>query len=196
MTPPTPPTPPTPRPNPLSTDRIVETACRIIDRDGLRGLSMRKLGAELGVDPMAVYRHVADKRELLTLVTARTVGTMAPLDPSASWDLRVRQWALSYWDLVVAHRELTLAGLADPQIASGGLPATEHLVAAVADSGLPPDLVEPNAFIVVDAVHGAALAMGAPNRGGDGDRRAMRAAFGVGLDTIVTGIAARARTVL
>ncbi len=185
-----------PRSTPLSVERIVDVACRIIERDGLAGLSMRKLGAELGVDPMAVYHHVAGKRELLALVTARTIGTMTPPDPTAPWDTRVRQWAMNYWEVVAKHRDLTLAGLADPEIAAGGLPSTESLVAAIADSGLPADLVEPTAFIVVDAVHGAALS-GVPTGTGRSRNRELsrlRATFAVGLDTIVAGIAARAAT--
>jgi AcrR family transcriptional regulator len=155
---------------------------------------MRKLGAELGVDPMAVYHHVADKRELLALVTARTIGTMAPPDPAAPWDSRVRQWAMNYWQLVAEHRDLTLAGLADAGIAAGGRPSTEALVAAIADSGVAAELVEPTAFIVVDAVHGSALSGVA---GGTGRRRERELArlwanFAVGLDTIVAGVAARA----
>jgi AcrR family transcriptional regulator len=183
-----------PRSAPLSVERIVDVACRIIESDGLAGLSMRKLGAELDVDPMAVYHHVADKRELLALVTARTMGTMAPPDPTAPWDERVRQWAMNYWELVSKHRDLTLAGLADPAIAAGGLPSTESLIAAIADSGLPADLVEPTAFIVVDAVHGAALS-GVPTgtvRSRTRELARLRTTFAVGLDTIVAGIAARA----
>ena len=177
--------------HPLSVERIVDAACLIVERDGLRELSMRKLGAHLEVDPMAVYHHVAGKRELLALVTARTIGGMTPPDPSASWDVRVRQWAMRYWDLVVAHRELTLAGLADPEIAAGGLPATEPLLAAIADSGLAADLIEPNAFIVVDAVHGSALSIASPGRHGANDTAALRTAFEIGIDTILAGITAR-----
>ncbi len=155
---------------------------------------MRKLGAELDVDPMAVYHHVADKRELLALVTTRTIGTMTALDPTASWAERIRQWAMNYWELVASHRDLTLAGLADPRIAAGGLPSTESLIAAIADSGLPGDLVEPTAFIVVDAVHGAALS-GVPTgtaRSRKKEVERLRATFAVGLDTIIAGVAARA----
>ncbi len=175
-------------PHPLTVERIVDAACLIIERDGLSGLSMRKLGTELGVDPMAVYHHVAHKRELLALVTKRTIGTMTPLDPSAPWEVRVRQWAIRYWDLVVAHRELTLAGLADPEIAAGGRPSTEPLIAAVAESGLPTDLIEPNAFLVVDAVHGSALAVGSLDRHDTGGHVDLRAAFDNGIDTILAGI--------
>jgi AcrR family transcriptional regulator len=180
------------RPNPLSVERIVDAACRIVELDGLSGLSMRRLGAELEVDPMAVYHHVADKRELLALVTARTIGVMAAPDPAAPWDVRVRQWATRYWEVVVRHRDLTLAGLADPEIAAGGLPSTAPLVAAVADSGLPTDLVEPTAFVIVDAVHGAALGVGSPGRRERDDLAPLKYAFEVGIDMIIAGIAARA----
>jgi TetR/AcrR family tetracycline transcriptional repressor len=43
---------------------IVSSALALIDRDGLDGFSMRKLGTELGVDPMAVYHHVPSKSAL------------------------------------------------------------------------------------------------------------------------------------
>jgi AcrR family transcriptional regulator len=48
----------------LSRAQIIQTALAIIDRDGVAGLSMRKLGAELGVDAMAVYYHVPNKSAL------------------------------------------------------------------------------------------------------------------------------------
>jgi AcrR family transcriptional regulator len=178
----------TPAGTPLGVERIVEVACRIVERDGLAGLSMRKLGAELGVDPMAVYHHVAGKRELLSLVTARTIGAMSLPDPVGPWEERVRVWAMAYFDVVARHRDLTLAGLADPVIAAGGAPSTDALVAAVTDSGAPADVVEPIAFLVVDAVHGAALSAAVD----DAHARRLRETFAVGLDTIIAGIAAQA----
>lgn len=48
----------------LDRTRIVRAALAIIDRDGIPGLSMRKLGAELGVDPMAVYYYLPNKSAL------------------------------------------------------------------------------------------------------------------------------------
>lgn len=180
------------RPLPLTVERIVDAASLIAERDGLRTLSMRKLGAELGVDPMAVYHHVAHKRELLALVTARAIGSLAPPDSTAPWDIRVRQWATRYWEFVVAHRELTLAGLADSDIAAGGRHSTEHLLAAVAASGLRDDLIESNTFLVVDAVHGSALSVGTPGRLDTHALAELRAAFDNGIDTILAGITARA----
>lgn len=49
---------------PLTRGRIIAVALEIIDADGPEGLSMRRLGQRLGVDPMAVYYHVPNKAAL------------------------------------------------------------------------------------------------------------------------------------
>lgn len=49
----------------LNRDRILRAALAVIDRDGLDAFSMRRLGTELGVDPMAVYRHLPNKGAVL-----------------------------------------------------------------------------------------------------------------------------------
>ncbi|MER7273833.1 TetR/AcrR family transcriptional regulator [Dactylosporangium sp. NPDC000244] len=48
----------------LTREYIVRTALAILDRDGAAGLSMRKLGAELGTNPMAFYHHLPNKSAL------------------------------------------------------------------------------------------------------------------------------------
>jgi AcrR family transcriptional regulator len=49
----------------LTRERIVATALRLADRDGLERASLRRVADELGVTPMALYRHVASKEDLL-----------------------------------------------------------------------------------------------------------------------------------
>ena len=44
---------------PLSRERVLQTAVSLADRDGVDGVSMRKIAQELGVVPMALYKHVA-----------------------------------------------------------------------------------------------------------------------------------------
>src|SRR5262249_890038 len=48
----------------LTRDYIIRVALDIVDTSGINALSMRKLGAELGVDPMAVYYHLPNKAAL------------------------------------------------------------------------------------------------------------------------------------
>lgn len=174
----------------LDVDRIVDAACEAIADDGLARFSMRRLGARLGVDPMAVYHHVGGKRQLLSLVMGRVVAAIGPTPEGSPWDAAVRHWASAYWQIVAANRELVAAGLADPEIAAGGIPAVGPLHAAVAASGLPEDLVDANVYLVVDFVHGSALGSSEPLYG-DGAPGSVRELFDSGLDTIIAGISAR-----
>src|SRR4051812_32584871 len=115
------------RTDPLTVEAIVDAACALIADAGLVALSMRRLGAALGVDPMAVYHYIPNKRELLSLVTARMVGTMALPAADDPWDVRARGWAKAYRDIVVANRDLVAAGLADPVVAAGAMPLVAPL---------------------------------------------------------------------
>ncbi|GAA3741319.1 hypothetical protein GCM10022225_25910 [Plantactinospora mayteni] len=65
----------------------MRTALAVIDRDGVAGLTMRKFGAELGVDPMAVYYYLPDKGALFDAVVEAVldeVGLPEPA-PGATW---------------------------------------------------------------------------------------------------------------
>lgn len=182
---------PTRRNTPLTVDAIVQAATTIVHESGLGALSMRRLGTVLEVDPMAVYHHVGSKRGLLRLVTERVLAEMPVPDPTLPWDARVVAWATAYWEVVVANRDLTLAGLADPQIAEGGMPVVRPLAEALSASGIADDLVEPSAWLVIDFVHGSALGASAPLRHATDELGPLRAAFASGLDTILAGVAAR-----
>lgn len=59
---------------PLSRDRIVRAALDFIDANGLPGLTMRRLGEQLGVEAMALYRYVPSKEELLDAVVEHLVA--------------------------------------------------------------------------------------------------------------------------
>jgi AcrR family transcriptional regulator len=50
---------------PLSRDRVLRTALDLADREGWEGCTMRKIGAQLGVEAMSLYRHVSGKEGLL-----------------------------------------------------------------------------------------------------------------------------------
>lgn len=56
---------PAPPRTPLDRQRVLAAALRLVDAEGLGALSMRRLGAELGVEAMSLYKHVANKDALL-----------------------------------------------------------------------------------------------------------------------------------
>jgi AcrR family transcriptional regulator len=58
----------------LTRERIISAAIELLDTDGLEGLSMRSLGERLGSAPTAVYWHVKNKDDLVTLVSERAWG--------------------------------------------------------------------------------------------------------------------------
>ncbi len=76
----------------LSRDAIADNALEIADREGLEGLTIRKVASRLGVSPMAVYRHFQDKAEiLLSLVDHVLSGAQieAPTElPPKAWLLQ------------------------------------------------------------------------------------------------------------
>lgn len=171
----------------LSVEQIVDEAYAAIAEDGLAKLSMRRLGARLGVDPMAIYHHVEDKQELLALVLAKVLSEIPAVDRDQPWAAQVREWAIAYWEVALRNREVIGAALAEPVIAGGALRAIEPLTGALSESGLDHALIEPAAFLVVDFVHGSALSGVAPERSDD-----LRAWFEQGLDIVLAGVAVTA----
>jgi AcrR family transcriptional regulator len=69
----------------LDRERILDAAQAIADEDGVAKLTMRRIGAELGADPTAIYRHFRDKNELLVELADRLFGIGPEVDPTLSW---------------------------------------------------------------------------------------------------------------
>ena len=90
---------------PLARERIVEAAVRIIDEEGLEALSMRRLGAALGVNPMAAYYHVPNKAALYDLVleALMTEVDLSRIDAGAPLSDQVKQAARAYRGAILAH---------------------------------------------------------------------------------------------
>jgi AcrR family transcriptional regulator len=90
---------------PLSRDAVVRAALAIVDRDGLDSFSMRKLGAELGVDPMAAYYYFPNKAAVLDGIVDAVQSEIAPLsdDNDAPWDVRLRKTMHAWRRVLRAH---------------------------------------------------------------------------------------------
>lgn len=77
----------------IDRDRLVAAAFMHLEEDGLEGLSMRRLGARLGVQAPALYWHVADKGQLLGLMARDIYASAYAAIPAASgW----RDWLLGF----------------------------------------------------------------------------------------------------
>jgi AcrR family transcriptional regulator len=88
---------------PLSRERILGTAVAFADREGADSLSMRRLAQELGVVPMALYKHVANKDELFDGMIDVVVGEIDPPIKGADWTTTIRERILSARRALLRH---------------------------------------------------------------------------------------------
>ncbi|HEY3609793.1 MAG TPA: TetR/AcrR family transcriptional regulator C-terminal domain-containing protein [Pseudonocardiaceae bacterium] len=91
-----------PRRTPLNRDRVLRAAVALADEAGIETLSMRNLAQQLDVVPMALYKHVANKEELLDGMVDVIVGEIDP-PPRADWKDAVRQRILSARQALQGH---------------------------------------------------------------------------------------------
>ncbi|MEW9527312.1 TetR/AcrR family transcriptional regulator C-terminal domain-containing protein [Microbispora sp. NPDC049125] len=89
---------------PLNRDRVLRAAVALADDAGIEALSMRKLAQELGVVPMALYKHVANKEELLDGMVDVIVGEIDPPIHGAEWKDAIRRRILSARQALLRHR--------------------------------------------------------------------------------------------
>ena len=91
-----------PRRERLNRDRVLRTALSLADQGGFDGLSMRKLAEQLGVVPMALYKHVADKDELLDGMVDLVFGEVE-VPTGVAWKSAMRVRATSMRDALRRH---------------------------------------------------------------------------------------------
>ncbi|MER7463065.1 TetR/AcrR family transcriptional regulator C-terminal domain-containing protein [Streptomyces sp. NPDC097981] len=88
---------------PLNRDRVLRAAVALADGIGIESLSMRRLAQELGVVPMALYKHVANKEQLLDAMVEAVVGEIDAPAPGSDWQSAVRQRVLSARAALLGH---------------------------------------------------------------------------------------------
>lgn len=135
----------------LSRDQVVRAALAIVDRDGLDGFSMRKLGAELGVDPMAAYYYFPNKAAVLDgIVDAVLAETPSAPADDAPWDVRLREMMRTARHALRAHPH-ALPVLSTRQPSSiASLQRAEAAVAILHAAGFAPE----EAFQVLNCMAG------------------------------------------
>jgi AcrR family transcriptional regulator len=92
-----------PRPR-LSRERVLRVAIEHADAGGLEALSMRRLAEEIGVAPMALYRHVASKDDLIDGMVDVVYGEIDLPVTGGDWRTAMRQRAISVHDTLSGHR--------------------------------------------------------------------------------------------
>lgn len=88
---------------PLSRERVLEAAVALADEAGLEAFSMRSLAQELGVVPMALYKHVANKDELLDGMVDSVFGEIELPPTDVDWRSAMRRRAISTREALGRH---------------------------------------------------------------------------------------------
>jgi AcrR family transcriptional regulator len=88
---------------PLTRERVLEQAISLADKDGIDGLSMRKLGQALGVEAMSLYNYVANKGELVAAMVDRVIEQFELPEDEPRWDRAIRRCAIAAHDLLIEH---------------------------------------------------------------------------------------------
>ena len=147
---------------PLTRGRILGVALSLVDEEGMEALSMRRLARELGVDPMAIYHHLPNKRALLfALIGEVFSGMRVPFETAypGDWRERVRAWARAFRDVARAHPRLVPHLASYPEAAAEAtLESTEELYAAFEAAGMTPGEIVGAVGVIVDYLNGFALA--------------------------------------
>lgn len=156
-----------PRPR-LSRERVLAAAVRLADADGIDSLTMRKLGAELGVEAMSLYRHVANKDDLLDGLVDAVFAEIELPPAGGDWRTAMRLRAFSVRRALSRHRWAT--GLMESRAVPGPANLRHHdaVLGTLRAAGFSVAMAA-HAYSVLDAyVYGFALQeLGLPFREAD-----------------------------
>jgi AcrR family transcriptional regulator len=145
--------------NTLSRERVVRAAFELADDDGLGALTIRAVAARLGVKPMSLYRHVANKDELLDAIVEQLYGEFDAPDPARpDWRAELRRRAGSVREALVRHRwAIGLIETRSSPDRPDTFAHTEAVLATLVAAGCSPRLAA-RAFVVLDSyVYGFAI---------------------------------------
>lgn len=124
---------------PLRRERVLDAALAVAEREGFQRLSMRLVARELGVSTMALYRHVANRDDLLDGLVERLLGEVHLPEETLSWDQRLRALACELRALAHRHPELFELLLRRRAVGAEATSARDAAIRALCDGGVDPE---------------------------------------------------------
>lgn len=88
---------------PLTRERVLAAALRLVDDEGIDALTRRRLGHELGRDAMALYRHAPDRAALLDGIVELVLEELAIPEGGQDWQTQLSRTAHDFRRLALAH---------------------------------------------------------------------------------------------
>jgi AcrR family transcriptional regulator len=131
---------------PLTRERVLATALRLVDDEGLDALTRRRLGQELGRDAMALYRHAPDRAALLDGIVELVLDELDIPDGGPDWQAQLSRTAHDFRRIGLAHPHVVSLIVTRPLSTPlglrplGTLRPLERLLKVLTDAGFPPPL--------------------------------------------------------
>jgi AcrR family transcriptional regulator len=129
---------------PLDYGQIVDAAMRILDAEGMDGLSMRRVAQELSTGAASLYAHIQNKDELIDAVVDRVIGE-AEVPPSGpddtDWREELQQMAGAIRVALAAHRDVAKALWGRIPLGPNAMMFSERVFSILRRAGLPDQIV-------------------------------------------------------
>lgn len=121
----------------LTREAIVRAALAVVEEEGIEDLSMRRIAAELRVSTMALYRHVADRTDLVSaMIDAKYHDAQLPEVLHGDWRQVLESLMLWEWGILRKHSWIVrLTPATGPFLTPAVMAATERMMAAIIAEG-------------------------------------------------------------
>ena len=139
---------------PLTKGRVLEAAVELADRDGIDALSMRKLGQELGVEGMALYRHVRDKDAILDGIVDVVMNEVDAPAGTGDWKTALRQLSLAARDVMLRHPWAPAVIVSRPEVGPATLRHIDHVLRLLEAGGFALDIAHHALHVLGSRVFG------------------------------------------
>jgi AcrR family transcriptional regulator len=150
-----PPPPRRPRRDPITREAIVAAALRILDADGLDGLSMRRVADELDTGAASLYRHVGSKDGLLDLLFDEIIGEQHVPDPEPQrWREQLKEVARTMRATILRHRDVVRISIGRIPMGPNALAYSERVLAILRAGDVPDPLAVLGHHLLIAVVNG------------------------------------------
>ena len=123
----------------LDAERIVDAGLAIVDAEGVEALSLRRLADDLGVTPMAIYWHVADKAELLDRIGERVLETIEIPPARGDWRRQLRDVHEAMLHPLLEHPNAVELMVGRARYGPAGVTLFERILSILLAAGLSPE---------------------------------------------------------
>lgn len=165
---------------PLTRVRVLRTAVDLADAAGIDALTIRRLAEQLGVEPMSIYYHVANKEAILDGIVdlvfqeiEEAVGGFNVRETDAAWRTALRTQILTAREVMLRHP--WVPGLMDTraELGLGTARYVDSVVGTLRSGGLSYDLIHHAMHALGSRAYGFSHELGEGDGGDSGDSAAM-----------------------